>query len=379
MDQYVADLKAFGAGLNEDQRAKLHGLYKKLIKKQHGEEDRSFRLTLPDPIITKSVIKEMFPDEISAIAYLMALKNNCQTLLQIENIKDVATNELRRGSPSKWRRHPELLGQIFGLSAHDIEMFFKSTAIKMAYEFMDDDQYFEFIGFAKTDFVDEWLSAKITNSKMVQYVRGLNPNNIESKESLIKGTYLEKVPISLNQWIMAVAVFAQANQSLTGKSLMFMFNGRNRNRPVAILKALREIAEKKVREEFVTGRDVKMKDNWLGVSLSMRNQQRQLFFQLLAQNSAVNYLNSNGIQSIGKLSIDSYWDDMPDHRFPRAQEAKGEVRAAFNKWISPHRRRCELQVVLPEFVYRYNMERQFFLGWSLINPLLRELLKKVIV
>jgi len=379
MDQDIADLKAFGAGLSADQRAKLHVLYKKLIKMEHGEDDRSLPRTLPDPVITKSVIREMFPDEASAIAYLMALKNNCQTLLEIEDDKDRATQGLRRGSPSRWRRHPELLGNIFGLGKNDIEKFFKSVTEKMAYEFMDDNDYFEFKGNVKSEFIDEWLSAKIMNSKMMQYIRGLDQNNIESREKLVKGTYLEKVPVSLDKWIMAAALFAQANKSLTGKSLMFMFNGISRNRPVNILKTMREITAKRVSDDFVTGRDVGKKENWLGVSLFIKNQQRRLFFQLLSENSSVNYLNPNGIQSIGKMSIDPYWNDLPDHQFPRGQEAKGEVRAAFKSWVGPHKKRCEIQSVLPEFIYRYNIERQSLLGWSLINPLLRELLKKVLV
>jgi hypothetical protein len=284
---------------------------------------------------------------------------------------------LSNGSPRKWREHPDLLQKIFKLDKPTMERLNRDLKSKLLYAIADPIEFSELLGDWSINLVDDWITAEITCFKMVNYIENLNITEIRSKVELVQGTYLGLVDVDLDKWLISAALFAQATRSLTGKSLASVLDRQGRNRPVAMLTAMRIAVKRFVEDEDDLMTKRYLDGDWLDVSLSIGDEFRNLNFQVISPNCSVSQLNELGMRSIGRLSLNPDVNVVFDGSVQNAGELKNKVAKAFKGWVQSHRRRTGIDELLPEFIHRYNMDRRYLLGWKLINPFLRYLLIQI--
>jgi uncharacterized protein YheU (UPF0270 family) len=378
VDQDREDLQAFGDGLSDFERVRLGEELAKIIDNKRKKEGHGFPSVLPKEIITKKVLKQLFPDERRAVAFLWAIRDGDEALLKIEEDKNRITQDIRNSSQRKWREHPELIKKIFKLDKSTMENIQKDIKSILLYGVTDPQEYADLLGDGAANLIDDWITAEVTDFRMGNYIKSLDWAVTKSKEQLIQGTYLDLAKVSLEKWLISAALFGQANRSMTCRSLMSLFSGNNRNRPADMLKTMRCVARRVIQDEDEMMVNRYREGNWLDVTVSVGDQNRVLYFQAISSKNSVSSLNEIGIRSIGYLSLNQEVNVVFDDSVLNAEKIRRKIKKAFNEWARVHRGRTDIDELLPEFIYRYNKERRYLLGWKLINPLLRSLMLNVV-
>lgn len=327
---------------------------------------------LPKALVTRLYLERVIPDEETARAYLHALKKKDSEIREIEREKHRLARGLVDPYSEQGESHRKLLEHIWGSN----ERLVSGGAI--GFEVLR-------IELGETNEVfSNWAEAELTRIKMQSFIKNLTSAFPAIKQDIIDGTKIQKrhgdTRIPIRDWMIAASLVAQANSSPTPLTLKPVIAERSTAKKVltTIRLAVVESMEAEIAKDAVNARGYQFIDNIVNGF--------RLYFKKLEKDDRVKHRNDIVSKGIGNMIIVEIKKDDIQFDGYTPSEASVEIiksfQKKFNEWCKPHRGKIKEEykyIYLYEFAYRYNADKKRYLGWSLINEMLRTLLNSSLV
>ena len=322
---------------------------------------------LPKALVTRLYLERVIPDEETARAYLQALKEKNSEIREIEDEKRHIAIGLVDPFSEQGESHRKLLEHIWESKgplvtdvATDLEVFRIETG-------------------GTNEIFNTWAKAEFTRVKMQSFIKNLAPPALFIKKEIIDRTKIQQrhgnTKIPIRDWLIAASLVAQAEISPTPTTLKQIIPQRaTANRALITMRlAMMENMEAEIAKDAVIAHGYQYVDDMV--------RGFRLYFKQLGKDDKIKHRNDIVIKHFGNMIVVEI--DKDDIRFNKYTPSKASkettkiIENKFNEWCRPHRQKIKGEyghLYLYEFAYRYNLDKKRYLGWSLINEMLRILL-----